>query len=353
MRTIHDVARAAGVSITTVSRALNGYSDVNEGTRQHIIQIARELGYHPNAAARNLRGKKTDTIAFAPCLPKQIDSQLFFKDFIGVLAFDCFQHNLSLLATLPYPEQYEAEMYRELAGTGRVDGIILATIQPQDMRIPLLQQIGIPFVAFGRLRDETDLSYPFVDVDGQAGVRKIVDYLYMQGHRRIAYLSDHQEASYIYYRHSGYLKALHQHALEEDTRLIAMGLQDQKSTALAIAGLLALSSESAPTALVTSNDQLALYVLSTLRELGQPVGKRPGQIAVASFDDMPFAAYLDPALTTTRQPIEELSKLIVELLVSILKQEALNATRQIYPHLIKLGKQQFLLEPDLIARNSA
>src|SRR5438874_1547456 len=68
MHTIHDVAKAAGVSITTVSRALNGYGDVSEKTRQRIVSVARDLGYHANAAARNLRGKRTDTIAFAPYL---------------------------------------------------------------------------------------------------------------------------------------------------------------------------------------------------------------------------------------------------------------------------------------------
>lgn len=353
MHTIHDVARAAGVSITTVSRALNGYSDVSEKTRLRIARIAKELDYHPSTAARNLRVKRTDTIAFAPSLPRYANSHLFFKEFIGTLAFDCFQHNLSLLATLPYAEQNEADMYQELAGTGRVDGIILATIQPQDMRIPLLQKIGIPFVAFGRLLDENDLSYPFVDVDGKAGVRKLVEYLYARGHRRIAYLSGRTEASFPYYRLNGYLEVLRNHHLKEDARLIAMGLQGQEDTILALERMLALPAESVPTAIMTSNNHLALYLLPALRDMGRSVGKEPGQIAVASFDDLSFAAYLDPPLTTARSPIEELSKLILELLVSIIKQEELEVSQAIYPHLKRLGKRQFLLEPESVIRSSA
>ncbi|HLZ55887.1 MAG TPA: LacI family DNA-binding transcriptional regulator [Ktedonosporobacter sp.] len=353
MRTIHDVAKAAGVSITTVSRALNGYSDVSEKTRQRVKRVAGELGYRPNATARNLRVKRTNTIAFAPCAPKHVDSKLFFKEFIGILAFDCFQHNLSLLATLPFSEQYEAEMYQELAGTGRVDGIILATIQPQDIRIPLLQKMGVPFVAFGRLVDEKNLSYPFVDVDGKTGVRKLVDYLYTQGHRRIAYLSDTLGPSFLYYRRNGYLESLHNHGLPEDPRLMAMGMQRLEDIAREVTRMFALPAEMAPTALVTSNDQLALYALTTVREMGQSIGKGPGQIAVASFDDLPFAAYVEPALTTMRQPMEDLSKLMLALLVSILKHEKLTISKTLYPHLIQLGEQQFLLEPELIIRDSA
>lgn len=355
MHTIHDVAKAAGVSITTVSRALNGYGDVNEKTRQRIMRIAGELGYHPNAAARNLRGKRTNTIAFAPYLSVDSESEPFFKEFIGMLAIDCFEHNLSLLVTLPSSEQSTVERYRELANSSRADGIILAHIQPDDLRIPLLQEIGLPFVAFGRKLDETDLSYPFIDVDSRAGVHKLISYLYGQGHRRIAYLSNPLEASYVYFRQQGYLKALQAHNLKEDPHLIVMDLHDQQDALQAVTRVLALPEEIAPTAIVTSNDWLALYVLTALRALGKTIGKESGQIAVASFDDLPFAAFVDPALTTIRQPMNILSKLALELLVSILKQEVmpLPQTENTTFPITQLGSEQFLIEPDLIIRASA
>jgi DNA-binding LacI/PurR family transcriptional regulator len=355
MHTIHDVAKAAGVSITTVSRALNGYGDVSEKTRQRIIRIARELGYHANAAARNLRGKRTDTIAFAPYLYAESESEPFFKEFIGMLAVDCFEHNLSLLVTLPHSEQSIAEMYRGLNNSSRADGIILAHIQPDDLRIPLLQGIGLPFVAFGRKLDETDLSYPFIDVDSKAGVHKLISYLYAQGHRQIAYLSKPLEASYVHFRQQGYLEALQNYGLREDPRLMVTGLQNQEDTAQAIAQVLALPDKIAPTAIVTSNDRLALYVFAALRAQSKTVGKEPGQIAVASFDDLPFAAYVEPALTTIRQPMNILSKLSLELLVSILKQEVISLTLPkdtAFP-IIQIGPEQFLIEPDLIIRDSA
>jgi LacI family transcriptional regulator len=355
MQTIHDVAKAAGVSITTVSRALNGHGDVNEKTRQRIARIAKELGYHPNAVARNLREKRTDTIAFAPYLFQyaEPEPETFFKELIGTLAFDCFEHNLSLLVTLPNSEQHIAEMYRELTNSNRVDGIILASIQREDPRIALLQEIGLPFVAFGRKLDETDLSYPFIDVDGRAGMRKLISYLCVQGHRQIAYLTNPSEASYIYFRQRGYLEALQAYDLREDPRLMLMGLQSQEDIFQAVERVLALPAEIVPTAIVTSNDWLALHVLTALRAQGRAIGKEPGQIAVASFDDLSFAAFVDPALTTVRQPMNILSKLVLELLVSILKQEVMSYTENVASLVTQLGPEQFLIEPDLIVRASA
>src|SRR6476659_7431673 len=123
MPTIFDVAQRAGVSITTVSRALNGYSDVNEITRQRVMDAAAALHYYPNAAARSLRGKRTNTVVFAPRFGGYGESESFFKEFVGVLALTCFQHDLSLLAIVGHPEKDARTLYREWAGTGRVDGI--------------------------------------------------------------------------------------------------------------------------------------------------------------------------------------------------------------------------------------
>lgn len=360
MQSIHDVAKAAGVSITTVSRALNGYGDVSEKTRQRILRVAKELGYHPNAAARNLRGKRTQTVAFAPYLrqytgphaQQQMEPHPFFKEFIGMLAFDCIEYNLSLLVTLPHSGQSSMEMYQELAGSGRVDGVILANIQAEDARIALLQELNLPFVAFGRTLNEGDESYPFVDVDSRTGMAKLVQYLVEQGHRQLAYLSDPLDVSYAYFRQRGYLEALQLHGLSQHPALMTLDLQTQEEVSEAIARMLALPAESAPTALVVSNDDLALQVLAALRARGRAIGKEAGQLAVASFDDLPFAAFVNPALTTIRQPMAVLSKLVLELLVQILKQEVSSLEVNSSFPLVQLAPKQFLIEPDLIIRAS-
>ncbi|HEY4385764.1 MAG TPA: substrate-binding domain-containing protein, partial [Ktedonobacteraceae bacterium] len=303
----------------------------------------------------NLRGKRSETIAFSPYLLQQEWPEIFFQEYIGMLALYCFEYNLSLLVTLPYPEQSIPEMYQELAESHRVDGIILANIRPEDPRIPLLQEIGLPFVSFGRTLNEMDRSYPFVDLDSKAGIRKLIGYLYAQGHRQIAYLKDSLEASYAYFRQRGYLEALQTHDLSEDPRLIVTGLHNQEDTFQAVAHVLSLPTEIVPTAIVSSSDRLALSVLAALRAQGKAIGKESGQIAVASFDDLPFAAFVDPPLTTVRQPIAMLSKLALELLVSILKQEVISLPRTESSNLpvTQLGPEQFLIEPELVIRASA
>lgn len=353
MSTIFDIAREAGVSITTVSRALNGYSDVSEKTRERVTRIARELNYYPSAAARSLQGKKTNTIAFAPVLRDHVESEPFLKEFIGLLTLACFEHNLSLLATVVNAQREMRRIYQELAGTGRVDGIIVADIKPEDERIALLVETGLPFVAFGRTTDYANLHYPLVDVDGAAGMRSIVQYLFGKGHSRIAYLSGPLDTSYALHRYSGYLQGLKEHGLPQDERLVAAGLQEPEETTAALAWLFSLPAHERPTAVAASSDRLALQVLSALAEQGLEAGGAPGEIAVTGFDDLPFAAYLRPGLTTVRQPIQVICNTLIDLLVAIIKGNDRPVVMNLQHGIGQIGTRQFLVEPELVARNSA
>ncbi|MDQ6693615.1 MAG: LacI family transcriptional regulator [Chloroflexota bacterium] len=330
MSTIFDIAREAGVSITTVSRALNGYNDVNEVTRRRIVEIAQLLNYYPSAAARNLQGGRTDTVAFAPLLREHIESEPFFKEFLGQLTLSAFRHDLSLLATIADNPSHTREIYRELIGSGRVDGIILADIKPEDERIGLLGSMGVAFVAFGRTADYESLHYPLVDVDSQAGIQAVVDYLVGKGHRRIAYLSGPLNTSYSLYRHTGYCEGLKRHGLPFDDRLVIADLQEHTDTNLAVARLLSLGADNheeetaRPTAIVAANDHLALQVIQKLQDRGITVGSDLGVkgMAITGFDDLPYAAYVQPALTTVQQPIAAISEIILDLLVYLIKSGA-------------------------------
>ncbi len=352
MPNIFDVAKRAGVSITTVSRALNGYSDVNEKTRKRILKIAEELNYYPSAVARSLQGKKTNTIAFAPWLRDHIESRSFFKEIVGVLALGCLKYDLSLLVSGADSSQETNETLREVAGSGRVDGIILADIKPEDERIALLTDIGIPFVAFGRTSDYQELSYPFIDIDGAAGIRELVEYVYNQGRRRLAYLSGPFNTSYSVYRFNGYRESLNKFGIAEEPRLIVADLQEQSQIKETISKLFSLPESQRPEAIIASNDTLALNVINSLTEMGIQVGSKAGQIAVTGFDDLPFAAFLRPALTTARQPIEDTCAALLELLAAIMGQnEAKVKISQ--TNALMLGPKQYLLKPELVIRESA
>ncbi len=353
MATIFDIAKKAGVSITTVSRALNGYRDVGEQTRQRVIAVARELNYYPSAAARSLQVRRTNTIAFAPLVRQHAESEPFFKEFVGVLALAAFQHDLSLLALMADSPAATAEVYREVAGTGRVDGIILADVKPEDDRIALLQAIGIPFVAFGRTTNYADLAYPFVDVDGAAGIRAIVDHLYERGHRRIAYLSSPLNTFYALDRYRGFSQSLTEHGLAVDSRLVIHELQQAEEVTAAVAHLRALPAPERPTAFVTDGDRLAVAVLAALEHHGIAVGPATGQVAVTGFDDLAFAAFLRPPLTTVRQPIAAACETLLHLLIAQIRSKETAAPVDAQPGIVRLGPDQILLEPELVIRGSA
>lgn len=353
MATIFDIAKKAGVSITTVSRALNGYSDVNEKTRKRVMQIADELNYYPNAAARSLQGKKTNTIAFAPRLREHSEAEPFFKEFIGILAMACLEHDLSLLVTVADKPENTTELYRELAGTGRVDGIILSDIKPNDERVPLLQELGVPFAIFGRTMDYNRLEYPFVDVDGTTGIDQVVRYLHQQGHRRIAYVNGLFKTSCALHRYDGYLQGLKGCGMNQDVQLVIGGLENETEVKQAIFKLLDLPEQEQPTAIIASNDWLALNVLHALEERGVSVGRKEGQMALTGFDDLPFATYLNPALTTMRQPLEAVCQNLLKLLgLGNQTNKVVNAPADT-PGQIWLGPKQVLLHPELVVRDSA
>ncbi len=383
MSTIFDVAREAGVSITTVSHALNGFSDVSEKTRQRIVEIAQALDYYPSAAARSLQRRRTDTVAFAPLLRGHIESEPFFKEFLGLLTLSAFRHNLSLLATIAYTPSDTNQIFRELAGSGRVDGIIVADIKPQDERIGLLGSLDIPFVAFGRTADYEDLYYPLVDVDSRAGIRAVVDYLVGKGHQRIAYLSGPFNTSYSLHRYYGYLEGLKNHGLPVDERLVIADLQEQSNTTEAVAHLLSLSDDESPgahpTAILAANDHLALQVIQELQDRGIAIGSESGSgsgsIAVTGFDDLPFAAHVQTPLTTVRQPIAAIADILLSLLMSIINNRA-GSKKRVPPapdtikpdhdgqlstrgqgkadvHVKWIGPMQALVEPELVIRASA
>jgi LacI family transcriptional regulator len=322
MSTIFDVAREAGVSITTVSRALNGYSDVSETTRQRIIEVARSIDYYPSAAARNLQSQRTDTVAIAPMLREHVESEQFFKEFLGLLALSAFRHNLSLLATIADTPSDTNKIYRELARSRRVDGILLADVKPQDERIDLLRSLDIPFVAFGRTSDYLEAPYPLADVDSQAGIETVVAYLVGKGHRRIAYLSGPFDTSYSLHRYSGYREGLKKHGLPDDERLVIGNLQEHADTIQAVDTLLLQSEKLRPTAIVTTSDYLALQVIREVQDRGLAVGSGEGSIAVTGFDDLLLAGYIQPSLTTVRQPIAAIADILMDLLAEAMKNHA-------------------------------
>ncbi len=162
--TIRDVAKKLNISITTVSRALDGYADVSEETRQLVVQTAHEMGYVPNQAARQLRRRRSDSIGYILPSDRPRFSDPFFAEFVAGLGDEAAVHGFDLLvSTAPPGSPAERQAYERWTQSRKVDGIVLNRIHLHDWRVQYLAQVQFPFVTLER---SLDLDYPAVEVDG-------------------------------------------------------------------------------------------------------------------------------------------------------------------------------------------
>lgn len=329
--TLKDIARESGYSITTVSHALSGYGDVNENTRQHIIAIAERLGYQPNLAARHLRSKQTKTIGMVIPLTAYF-SDPFFMELLSGVGRQAAEYGYDLLLSAQQPGEEELNAYRRIVASSRIDGVVVARVQRDDPRITFLKEAHHPFVVFGRSNAN---DYPYIDVDGRAGVHQIVLHLARLGHRRIAFVLSPPQLAFTALRYEGYCQGLAEAGLPLDTAYIVQGDLTRASGHAAAARLLALPEP--PTAIVACNDSMALGAMLAVQEQNLVVGR---DVAVAGFDDIPAAASANPPLTTVRQPIYDIGRQALDMLIRVIRNEPIE-------------NLHVLLVPELIVRASS
>lgn len=305
--TMKDIAREVGLSVTTVSRALNDHDDVALQTRTLVQDVARRLDYHPNAMARSLQNNRADAIGLLipPILHRAYDA--FWLDFIGGAAAACANFGSDLLLSAVSTSEGDDHDFKRLARGRRVDGLLLCDVQQVDPRIEYLRQHELPFVAFGRTMGPQD--YSFIDVDGAAGVRQAVEHLVQLGHRRIAYMGVSTKFSFSSFRLRGYRDALSRAGIGYDERLVHEGLTGPM--AAVVMGQL-LTASDRPTAVFASGDFLALAAVKTARSLTLDV---PADLSVVVFDDGALVEGADPPLTAVNQPNRRLGEEAAELLL--------------------------------------
>ena len=331
--TIRDVAKKLNLSPTTVSRALDGYDDVSEATRQRVVEAAREMGYVPDRMARQLRRKRTDVIGYIlPAYPPRFSDPLF-NEFISGLGDEAAVHNYDLIiSSAPPGEDNEMHMYRRWIQSRRADGIVLSRMRLDDWRVKYLQDVSFPFVAFGRSRTPKD--FPLIGVDGENGVKQLVKHLAQQGHRRIAFIGAPSGLTLQADRFSGFTKGLLESGVELDRDLVAVGDLTRKGGNDAARALLA--QKNPPTAIVCANDLTAIGAVSAAHEAGLKVGQN---IAIAGFDGIEDTEHTLPPITTLRQPVYEIARRLVQMLIQIISGEALE-------------EMQVVLKPELVLRES-
>lgn len=317
--TIKEVAAKADVSYQTVSKVINHKVEVLPETAERIWAAVEELGYRPNYTARSLRSQRSRTIGYTWSPTPHGLTNPILDQFLQSMFLTAEQAGYYLLC-FPYHEDNERQLavYAELIDTGRVDGFILSSIEYHDPRITFLLEYEFPFVGFGRSDDE--IVFPYIDVDGGLGVYQSVIHLFEGGRRKIGALAWPEDSRVGNNRMAGYFRAMDECGLVIEKQLIMRGGGNYEFGYQACEELLQLPMSTKPDAIVALNDYMAMGAMAALQKHGLLPGE---EVAVTGFDDNPIVQYLRPSLTTVQQPIWDIGKKVIEMLVYQLEEHKL------------------------------
>jgi LacI family transcriptional regulator len=309
--TMADVAREAGVSVSTVSHVLNGTRKVSPETVRAVEDAIAKTSYIPNTLARSLAGATTQSIGIA----LSAITNHYFSEVVGAIEVEARRHGLMIFLadTHDDPEQ-ELQTVRALHQR-RVDGIILApSADPERAALHYLRTHAIPTVLIDRL---VAPEFDQVGAENRRPMVELVKHLASHGRRRLALVAGQPGLSTSQERLAGYRAGLKQAGLSFDPALVATGHSALEPARQAVRGLLALDSR--PDAVVAGNNLMTIGAMHALRDAGLRV---PEDIALAGFDDFDWATAFTPRLTVVAQPCVELGATAVRLLMRRLQEPA-------------------------------
>jgi len=307
MPSIYDIAREAGVSITTVSNILNNKGRFKPETVARVLEAVERLRYRPNFAARSLAARRTYTVALSALLTPESFDPLNLQYF-GAIAQVVSRSGFNFLLHI----SHDRESFERFASTGICEGWLLMMIRRQDERVSLLKDLGVPFVSIGR-PDEVE-GIDVVDTDFEQTARLALEHLLALGHRRIAYLAEPLEFGYSAIRLRAYRALLREYGLEENADLVA---ETDGTEAGTVRALEALWSKGEPITAIITHDIPALTVLQTLKSWGLRV---PEDVSVIGCSDSPLAALADPPLTTINLHVDRIAEAAAEALARRLQE---------------------------------
>jgi DNA-binding LacI/PurR family transcriptional regulator len=308
---IQDVAKRLNLSITTISRALDGYDDVADQTRQLVVETANKMGYAPNRAARQLRRKKTETMGFIiPSIAKRFNEP-FFTEFISGLGEELSSRNFDLLVSNATTDEAERNLYDRWTNSHKVDGFILNRIRKRDWRVVWLSERGIPFVGLGKSHD--GVRYPCVRIAAATVYLRLVQHIQENGFSCFAFIGGPSDIVNQIDRLTWFKSALKKSGLELDPANLV--LSDMSSMGGYEAARTLLSGPVPPDALLCVNDQTAYGVLHAAHEQGCNIGRN---VAIAGFDGLRDSYHTEPPLTTLGIPVSEIAHQLVLMLLKTL-----------------------------------
>jgi DNA-binding LacI/PurR family transcriptional regulator len=331
MKGIRRLAQELEISIGTVSRALNGKPDVNEQTRQRVLDAAAAMGYVPNQAGRALRKGTTGVIGFMMQSGSQItgEGDVFFMSVFDGVQTVCARHKLDLVVLLCSSEDDPDAYLQRVVDRGFVDGLIISATKRHDHRIDFLSQRGVPFIALGR--SLTDAGHPWFDLDFEGMAETGVDRLVAKGHRRIGIFApmDDTNLGFIFIDH--YRAALERHGIAFDPDLIFRAHPNDRGGHQIGEHIAAMPPGKRPTAFILTNEMMTVGLYRGLYDSGL----NPGQDFAVMGRDSPQAHYLTPKLTCFHLSLRDLGIALAESLLATMPDFAadypLGVVRKVLP----------------------
>jgi DNA-binding LacI/PurR family transcriptional regulator len=310
---IKDIAKAAGVSHSTVSRALSDSALVSDETKARIQRLAGEMGYSPDSLARSLVTRQTNTIGVVVTTI----ADPFIAQVVQGIEATAQDHGYTVILCNSGAVSDREIAAVEMLRSKRVDGVIVTSSRIGALYLEHLERIGVPIVLINNHNEDSGRYTFTVSVDNCHGGRLATRHLIELGHRRIAYVTAPADHSSDLDRMTGYRQSLSEAGLEPFPALVIPGNGRADGGEQALESLNALDVR--PTAVFCYNDMTAIGLIAAARHAGLSV---PGDLAVVGFDDIPFAKYCYPPLTTIAQPKIEMGQLAMKMALSLM---AINA----------------------------
>lgn len=331
--TLKDIAKYVGVSPSTVSRVLSGAKTgmISEGTRKRVLEAAEQLGYTPNTMARALKGKQTKLLGV---IVREI-ADPFFASFIASLNTCARNLGYQIVLGHAHSDPQVAIQMSAILDTRHLDGIFaLGDLRDDNNALEQLLQSNQVVVAM--CRGQKPSWIPKVNVDNQAGVDMMLNHLIQMGHTRIAFI-DGGWLGDIRERRISFERYAIDHNLQADFFCVEAQVNDADGGYKAMSDILSRSHR--PTAVFAADDMMAIGALKAAINMGFSI---PKDISVVGFDDIEMGRFMTPALTTVRQPIEEMSSRAMELIVDLI------AKREITDN-----ERSIMIQPGLVVRESS
>ncbi len=328
--TIKDIANICNVGISTVSRAINNDPNVNEKTRERILEVARRFHYVPNNSARNLKLSETNTVAL---LVKGVNNP-FFQGMYDIFQRKLKEKGFQFVLNAVLEDQDEGQVAMELVTEKRLKGVIF--LGGMKTKANRLETLGVPYVfCSSAVNVNAEPDYCAVSVDDEKESRIVTDYLISKGHRKIAIITGKKsDCTTGKFRLAGYERSLKAHGISVNEKLISHMKEElqeysEESGYLAMQELLNSGEEF--TAVFVISDRTAFGAYKAIYDAGKRI---PEDYSVVGFDGIEYTRYMQPSLTTMEQPVETMVRSSIDLLMKQIEGDNRNVLK-LYPASLK------------------